>query len=188
MFKHVVFVFGCILLGWSGSAFALDRCSVGQRVMAPGGLATVVAIQNGGIGCTVRIDGRPSTVLDVYGAFMLDAVAPTGQTKAPEKKPSQTATPSTAALGSYQCYGGAAGNLKFVVLSGGRYANAQGKTGTMRMTGPHASIPGYTSFALLGGPLDGFFGAIMEGGRIGLSTKANSSFYNMTCDVPRRGQ
>lgn len=193
MFKHLVLAAAFMACGWGSSAHALERCSVGQRVIAPDGPATVVAIQNGGVGCTVHIDGRPSTIRDTYGAFLLDPIASPPQARPTVKSPkiAPKAPPnasSTARLGSYQCYTSTAGIMTFIVRAGGRYANDEGATGTMRMTGPHRDRPTWQTFALLGGPLDGFYGAIMEGGRIGLTSQANASFYNMTCDVPTGGR
>jgi hypothetical protein len=188
MYRFLVVALASMICVWGGSAHALERCSVGQRVKAPAGLGTVVAIQNGGVGCTVQIDGRPSTIQDTYGAFMLDPVAAPPQPNGSNRQNGSAPTPATARPGAYQCYGGPAGNMTFVVLSGGRYAGAQGTSGQMRMTGPHKDRPAWRTFALVGGPLDGFYGALMNDGRIGLTSQANASFYNMTCDVPSAGR
>jgi hypothetical protein len=188
IFKHLFLAIAFIACSWGSSALALDRCVVGQRAIAPGGPATVVAIQNGGVDCTVHIDGRPSTIRDTYGAFLLDPIASPPQAKVSDSRPKAAPkATSSARAGAYQCSSSTAGITTFVVQAGGRYANGRGASGTMRMTGPHRDRPAWQTFALVGGPLDGFYGAIMDGGRIGLTSQANASFYNMTCDVPAGG-
>lgn len=177
------------------TASAIERCRVGQRVKAPGGPGTVVAIQNGGVGCSVHIDGRPAGLVEVYGAFMLDALddeaKPTGT---PAARPAAGAAPGAAvargpAVGRYQCTsgaGGAGGNMVIRILSATRYANEQGTRGALALIGTVPDRPSITRFRFAGGPWDGYFGAVLDGGRIGLTSKATGTFYEMTCD--RRGR
>ncbi len=163
-------IFGGVLVLASHPALALDGCKVGQRVKKPGGkLATVTVVA--GSGCTVRADGEPFT--DTYAAFMLDP-APGS---APDMPKSQAAK-APAATGFYQCTSGAAGNLTLRILAGGRYANAQGVTGNYTR-----DASGRMAFK--GGPWDGYYGATLAGGRIGLTASPTGTFYQMTCD--RRG-
>ena len=168
------------------SAMALDRCRVGQRVKSPAGPGTVVAIQNGGVGCTVQVDGRPAGQVDTYGAFMLDALP--GAEAAPRGGANAAARPAAArgpAVGRYDCTGGAGGNLVIRILSATRYANAQGRSGTFALIGPAADRPEIMRFRFVSGPWASYFGAVLDGGRLGLTSKPDGTFYQMTCD--RRG-
>ena len=163
-------------------ASALDRCTVGQRVLSPAGRpATVVSLN--GTACVIRVDGQSFT--DTYAAFMLSA-APGGQPNTPTPAPRTPAVPNPStsttggpATGLYQCVSGAAGNLTLRILGGGRYANAQG------VTGRYSYDAASRRLRFSGGPWDGYGGRVLDGGRIGLSADVNSSFYQMTCD--RRG-
>jgi hypothetical protein len=184
MWKPLAFA-GLLAAAWAmaGPAAALDKCSVGQRVVKPGGeLATVTATS--GSGCTVRADGEPFT--DTYAAFMLDpAPGGGGGGTAPAARSRDSAPTPTAPTGGgpvpglYQCTGGPAGNLKLRFLGGGRYANEQGKVGV------YSYNAGNGRMAFTSGPWSGFFGKVLAGGRIGLTSKPDASFYQMTCD--RRG-
>ncbi|WP_137718748.1 hypothetical protein [Methylobacillus flagellatus] len=109
----------------------LESCQVGQRVITPGGKpATVTAVQ--GSGCKVRQDGV--SYEDTYSAFMLDAVAGSGDASA---KPVSAQAVST---GKYQCYFliGSTLNYSLVdvnILSASRYADKYGNKGKYRQNG-----------------------------------------------------
>lgn len=162
-------------------AYALNTCTVGQRVIKPSGtLATVTAVQ--GSGCTIRADGENFT--DVYAAFMLEA-APVAASS--PKSSSQITAPNNSVAnaanhrpnnGFYQCVSGAAGNLTLNILSASRYSNAQGVTGNY-------SIDNGGKIAFNTGPWAGYYGRVLAGGRIGLTSSASSNFYQMTCDRRR---
>ena len=62
-------------------------------------------------------------------------------------------------------------------LGGGRYSNDLGSVGSYTLTAGR--------LAFKGGPWDGYYGATLAGGRIGLTASATGTFYQMTCD--RRG-
>lgn len=168
------------LVATPSPASALDRCSVGQRVLSPAGRpATVVSLN--GTACVIRVDGQSYT--DTYAAFMLTA-APGGApaAAAPVRPAPPAARPSASngpAVGAYQCVSGGAGNLNLRILAGGRYANAQGVTSSFSYDASSRRL------RFSGGPWDGYGGRLLDGGRIGLSADPNASFYQMTCD--RRG-
>ena len=143
----------------------LTTCAVGQKVLMPGGYPGTVSAVYGQGGCTVRdAKGLESS----WAAFMLSA-AP--GSPAPVAQPI-AATPKT---GNYQCFGGTAGNMKLQFGPGATYANEQGKRGSYKMR-PSGQME-FTS-----GPWAGFYAKTLEGGRVGLTSKADGTFYQMTCD------
>lgn len=168
---------GAIAVAAPSPVSALDRCSVGQRVLSPAGRpATVVSLN--GSACVIRVDGQSFT--DTYAAFMLSA-APGGA--APPSSPARPAPPPTRpvagggpAVGAWQCVSGTAGNLTLRILAGGRYANAQG------VTGRYSYDVASRRLRFSGGAWDGYGGRVLDGGRLGLSADPNASFYQMTCD------
>ena len=56
----------------------------------------------------------------------------------------------------------------------GRYANEQGKAGAYTQDGP--------KIAFTSGPWEGFYGEVLPDGRVGLSSRPNTSSYYMTCE------
>jgi hypothetical protein len=177
----VTFAIVCIASGSPKPAAALEACHPGQRVVVPGGrIGTVVAVQ--GSGCTVRRDGDSFT--DVFAAFMLDAAPNTGPATPPAESSHSTSRPqrvrpaansSSPQVGTYQCVSGAAGNLVIRIMPGSRYANAQGVAGRF-------SINSSGRIAFVDGPWTGYFGRVLDGGRLGLTADPASTFYQMTCD------
>jgi hypothetical protein len=174
MIRYAVAVAAALLFAAPASA-GLTSCSIGQRVKAPAGPATVVSTQ--GSACTVRVDGRPYT--DVYAAFMLDPIGGAAPSQSRNPAPS-TANNGSAPGGNpkpglYQCVGGPSGNLKLRFLGGNAYANEQGVRGTF--------APGRNGqIRFVSGAWAGFFGKVLAHGRIGLTSVDGGSFYNMTCD------
>lgn len=79
------------------------------------------------------------------------------------------------AAGSYQCYGGAAGNMRLSFTGPGRYANDKGKTGAYT-SGEGGRIT-FTS-----GPWAGFYGRVLPNGKVGLSSKPDTKSYYMLCE------
>ncbi len=77
--------------------------------------------------------------------------------------------------GNYQCFGCAAGNMKLRFTGGNGYANEQGSAGVFRMR-PSGQME-FTS-----GPWKGFYAKTLDNGRVGLTSKADGTFYQMTCD------
>lgn len=143
----------------------LSKCYVGQRVGLPGsGQGTVVALR--GSGCDVKADGYDN--VQTWAAWMLTAVA---------ASPVQRAAPvaATPKPGNYQCFGGPAGNLKLRFGAGNSYANEQGSAGTYKVR-PSGQLE------FVSGPWAGFYAKTLDGGRVGLTSRAESTFYNMTCD------
>jgi hypothetical protein len=156
---------GLALLASSASA-RMESCSVGQKVMLPGGkLGTVIEVN--GPGCKVRQDG--TNWEGVWSAFMLDP-APGGDDMAP--------VPTERAIGPgmYQCHGGSAGNMKLQFLENGKYANEQGTSGEFQAISSD-------EISFVTGPWEGFFGRILGLDKIGLTSRTAQSTYYMTCDL-----
>lgn len=146
----------------------LSKCYVGQRVqIPPSSMGTVVRIPRPGA-CDVHWDGYKPGTYDTWSAWMLTSVP---------GSPVQRAAPiaSTPRAGNYQCFGGSAGNMKLRFGGGNTYANEQGATGTYRMR-PSGQME------FVSGPWQGFYAKTLEGGRVGLTSRPDSSFYQMTCD------
>lgn len=143
----------------------LQSCSVGQKVLMPGGYPGTVSAVYGQGGCTVKdAKGLESS----WAAFMLSA-AP----GAPA--PKNTPVPATPKAGKYQCFGGAAGNIKLTFGPGATYANEQGARGAYAMR-PSGQMQ-FTS-----GPWKGYYAKTLDHGRVGLTSKPDGTFYQMTCD------
>jgi hypothetical protein len=143
----------------------LRSCAVGQRVVMPGGYPGTVSAVYGQGGCTVKdAKGLESS----WAAFMLSA-AP--GSPAPKEAP----IPPTLKAGTYQCFGGAAGNMKLRFGPGATYANEQGAKGVYIMR-PSGQMQ-FTS-----GPWKGFYAKTLDNGRVGLTSKPDGTFYQMTCD------
>lgn len=78
--------------------------------------------------------------------------------------------------GAYHCSGGSAGNMQLSFKAGGQYANAQGKAGAYGFDAASGRLT-FTS-----GPWEGFFGRLLPGGKIGLSSKPDTTSYYMVCE------
>ena len=145
----------------------LSGCKVGQRVVLPGGQQGTVIGLNGS-GCNVQADGYKD--YNTWAAWMLYAVPGTPAAQvAPAARLGGQPTP-----GAYQCYGGAAGNMK-VSFGPGWYANEQGARGSYAMR-PSGQM------ALTSGPWAGFYAKTLSPTKVGLTSKADGTFYQMTCD------
>ena len=137
-----------MLLAAATPAEALPSCSLGQRVMTPGGTpATVVGVR--GSGCTVRKDGV--TYTEVYAASMLAALAAADV-------PADLPPAEGVELGpaAYKCYylAGTALNYSFIdiiIIDAGSYADRTGNHGQYHRagrdivfdSGPFAGNPAY---------------------------------------------
>lgn len=145
----------------------LASCKVGQRVVLPGGQQGTVIGLNGSA-CNVQADGYKD--YNTWAAWMLYAVPGTPAAQiAPAAKLGGQPT-----AGFYQCYGGAAGNMK-LRFGPGWYENEQGKRGTYTMR-PSGQM------ALATGPWAGFYAKTLSPTKVGLTSKPDGTFYNMTCD------
>lgn len=147
----------------------LTSCRVGQRVVLPGGgMGTVISLTPNKA-CNVQADGYKD--YQAWSAWML-APAPGTAAATVAPKPAGGGTPRT---GNYQCFGGAAGNMKLRFGPGASYANEQGKTGAYKMR-PSGQME------FVSGPWAGFYAKTLGDGRVGLTSRADSTFYQMTCD------
>jgi hypothetical protein len=172
-----------VAAGAPAPAFALDRCTIGQRVLTPGREpATVIAHQ--GSGCTVRRDRDGLT--DTYAAFMLNSATPQGQgptpspapnlgTVQPQSPPPARSSTGSPAAGTYQCTSSTSGNLVVRIMPGNRYADRNNVAGAFTVN-PGGQI------GFVNGPLTGMYGRVLAGGRLGLTSNPEGSFYAMTCD------
>lgn len=146
----------------------LIACHVGQRVGLPGsGQGTVVALRGTG-GCDVKADGYEN--VQTWAAWMLTSV---GGAAAPLNKavlPGGAPRP-----GNYQCFGGSAGNMKLRFGGGNSYSNEQGATGSYKFR-PSGQME------FVSGPWKGFYAKTLGNGRVGLTSKPDGTFYQMTCD------
>lgn len=77
--------------------------------------------------------------------------------------------------GLYQCYGNAGGNMKLRFTGGTGYANEQGSAGQFKMR-PSGQLE------FVSGPWKGFYAKDLGNGRVGLTSRPDGTFYNMTCD------
>jgi preprotein translocase subunit YajC len=143
----------------------LSSCSVGQKVLTPGGKPGTVVEVTANKACRVKQDDGMSS--GVWSAFMLSP--------APGTVAAAADIPSTPKPGMYQCYGGQAGNMKLRFSAGNTYANEQGKSGSYKMR-PSGQME-FTS-----GPWAGFYAKTLENGRVGLTSRADSRTYMMTCE------
>lgn len=143
----------------------MRACYVGQKVLMPGGHPGTVSAVYGQGGCTVRDE---KFLESSWAAFMLTP-APGSPVRNP---PPVGATP---APGDYQCYGGSAGNMKLRFFAGNAYANEQGSRGSYKLR-PSGQME------FISGPWAGFYAKSLETGKVGLTSKADGTFYQMTCD------
>jgi hypothetical protein len=140
-------------------------CTLGQRVLTPGGKAgTVTKVE--GSGCTVTNDA--TGLSDVWAAFMLKP--------APGTAPVAEVTPGAPAAGMYLCRGGPAGNFRIAFNAGSSYANEQGAAGA------YAFDPATANIDFTTGPWAGFYGRVLADGDVGMTGKPDRSFFAMTCE------
>lgn len=151
-----------------GPAPALEKCTVGQKVTTPGGkVGTVTEVK--GTACKVAQDGTGWT--NVWGAFMLEP--------GPGQAEPAAVVPGAPAAGMYQCRGGPAGNFRIEFRGPGAYANDKGSAGAYSFDAAAAKLR-FTS-----GPWEGFYGQVLKDGDVGLSSRADASFYGMNCERQR---
>lgn len=77
--------------------------------------------------------------------------------------------------GNYQCFGGSAGNMKLRFMGRNSYANEQGASGTYKFR-PSGQME------FVSGPWKGFYAKSLGNGRVGLTSRPDGTFYQMTCD------
>ena len=116
-------------------------------------------------GCTVRDE---KFLESSWAAFML-----TPAPSLPVRNPAPVGPTPTPA--DYQCYGGAAGNMKLRFFAGNAYANEQGARGSYKLR-PSGQME-FTS-----GPWAGFYAKTLGTGKVGLTSRPDGTFYQMTCD------
>jgi hypothetical protein len=152
-----------------GAAQENGVCRIGAQVTNRQGVTGVVVEAPDPTGCRVRYpDGSTRYSL----TWMLAAAG--GAKPGASGGPAPTGGSGGAPSGSYQCYGGQAGNMT-LTFKGGQYANAQGKTGAYSM-----GAGGRLAFT--SGPWAGFHGRVLPDGKVGLSSKPDTTTYYMVCE------
>jgi hypothetical protein len=167
-----LFIFGLAVIAGAGAwtpvrAASLQYpkdCKVGMRVKDHGGqTGTVTRFDASWSYCYVRMDGSGSVV-----GYLYSLLEPAGGGNAPAA--------SGLPAGVYECYGnGDAVQAPVRIIGPGKYSLG-GSAGGFSLKG--------SKIVWASGPLKGYTGKLLSGGRIGIGDTAED-FYPTSCDLNR---